>query len=345
MLIACVEGSEEGHVRYAVCFYGMFGSMNKKGRAGSDLLALPVSFQSQKKYLFDPNIQTHTDGISNTTSVDVFSHSWEENHTEARALFHRLYDPYLRRFKHETPMDIVPVHSMFTSMARSVELMSNYSSEQNINYTTVVLMRYDLFFRSPLHLNVLDPSHFWVATWCNNPLKSGILRKEHVNIEMGHRSSSYVWYKKAKYEEGKRTKLPPLKSVRDEIFISSPEKLENFFGLLRNKAAADYEKKNWVGLSHRLIGGVLDNMGWMEDNTVQEIPDFICHIHFAITRRCNVVPLINLDSIHTCDANRNVKFQLYKSIQQRIEHCPGLGEALANLKPGSMQLDENDDSN
>jgi len=156
------ESTKKGNEkRFALCLFGKIGNMyGKDWRKGND--------RSPESLMTSP---THFEHLILPNNLDVFAHSWIKRQSHIVKLINDTYSPYLKAQRYEyVKKDIEPVQSMMITIWNSLKLMMDYSKEKEINYDLAVLMRYDLFFRTPIDLSKLDSEVFWVSVWCESNL-------------------------------------------------------------------------------------------------------------------------------------------------------------------------------
>ena len=342
LMAVSVSGSEVKR-KVAICFYGKFGNMHTKtSKLSSEVETLYVSYTSQKKHLIDV-VLGGLEGEKDQVELDMFAHSWEAKHTHVIDTFHELYGPWLTAYQHdEINSKLFPLQSMLVSMMRSLSLMFEYGllsddekqHSRNVSsmsvseallrqpkaydseYDIVMLMRYDLFFRAPLRLLELDSSVFWVGTWCG---EVGVLKYQleaSVNT-MEHFWRSFTRYRLADEEKKMKMNDNPKSNyfVRDEFFISSPANFLTFFKDEGNHSVHKINKRNHGGSPHRFLGWRLKYLGWVDDETLQEVPGFASNAHFGISRSCLITlhdPVskgpFDLDTLQTCNVSTEVLF-------------------------------------
>ena len=360
-LMAVSVSGREVKRKVAICFYGKFGNLHGKGRRVSEIEALYVSYTSQKKHLIDV-VLGGLEGEKDQVELDMFAHSWEAKHTHVIDTFHELYGPWLTAYQHD---EIIPelsqVRSMSTSMMRSLSLMFEYGllsddekqHSRNVSsmsvseallrqpkaydseYDIVMLMRYDFFFRAPLRLLELDSSVFWVPTWCG---EIGVLKdKLKTSVDgMGYYGRSFVKYRLADKEKKKNYDPKGNFFVRDEFFISSPANFLTFFKDEGDYSMHQKDERNHGIISHRFFGLRFKRLGWVDDETLQEVPGFVCYIHYGMSRHCFISthdPVskgpFDLDSLRTCDASVKV---LFKREESHLSFCEGFEEGKQKAK-------------
>ena len=340
-LMAVSVSGREVKRKVAICFYGKFGNLNTKTRKlPSEIEALYVSYTSQKKHLIDV-VLGGLEGEKDQVELDMFAHSWEAKHTHVIDTFHELYGPWLTAYQHdEINSKLFPLQSMLVSMMRSLSLMFEYGllsddekqHSRNVSsmsvseallrqpkaydseYDIVMLMRYDLFFRAPLRLLELDSSVFWVGASCLNPtfLREG--PGEYLET-LKYGRNNFMTYRLADEEKKKVYGPESHYGVHDEFFISSPANFLTFFKDEGNHSVHKINKANHGGSPHRFLGWRLKYLGWVDDETLQEVPGFVCHLHFDMARHCNVDindPVskgpFDLDTLQTCNVSTEVLF-------------------------------------
>lgn len=165
--------------KIAVCMFGHVGG--KKGRDGFGGWNDPVvSHQNYMNMLFVEH------------DVDFFVHSWAEEYkreiieayeprkyeiVEQKDFSHHTLDAYTLKHldsyrdlflaygEDAVPKHVIPLifrsHSRWYSTKRSVELMSEYAVEMNLEYDWVVQLRFDLIFNRPFPFEFLEKNVFY----------------------------------------------------------------------------------------------------------------------------------------------------------------------------------------
>ena len=163
-------------MKIAICLFGYTGNSDKKN-IQNNLFDPEISFNNYKEKIF----QGH--------DVDTFIHTWNSVHTEKIKQIYKpkkmitedqpIFDYSLDNYKlsyvsdyfgiiknHENPeaslKDLISrTHSRWMSTCKSINLLQEYSIQNNVNYDFVVQLRFDLYFYNVLNFNSLDKNIFY----------------------------------------------------------------------------------------------------------------------------------------------------------------------------------------
>eukprot|EP00439_Symbiodinium_sp_Y106_P039075 s3782_g4.t1 len=142
--------------RAALCLFGRVGNLRGKfDEEGSTEEALEIAAASVWEHVVRANADLHW---------DVFAHTWDEDLATA---IHEAYMPVTLKADPQ-PEHLPTVGSFGETFRRSVELKRIKEEEEGFRYDLVVLMRYDVLFRSPLRVSpAVGSSALWTGHWCS----------------------------------------------------------------------------------------------------------------------------------------------------------------------------------
>ena len=152
-------------MRLAIVFHGIIG-----GTAGRNGLGDPVDIETCAK--------TIKHNVISRYDTDVFLHSWSIEHEQAiKDLYNpisALFEPqeyFGYNFSDDTIKDENKTHafrtvSRYNSLYRAIQLKKEHEKLNNFKYDWVLVLRYDLVMFTPLELEKLDRSGFYI---CREP--------------------------------------------------------------------------------------------------------------------------------------------------------------------------------
>ena len=146
--------------KIAICFHGLSTGMNDKNQRVSDI---NESYESIKKY------------ITNGMETDVFFHTWINDNIDKKNYLLDLYKPkkfifekkkdfHSERYKQVTSYQ--SAKSRWLSHKNVIELVNEYSMENNIKYDIIFITRFDCLFLNDFKLNKLKiTNHLYISNW------------------------------------------------------------------------------------------------------------------------------------------------------------------------------------
>jgi len=165
-------------MKIALCFYGLAAGlgdkaqdkhMRKVGKHCPD--GIPVNWKAGY-----PGIKKH---ILDVNDVDVFMHTWStQAHKELEATYQpkrivtekqRWFFPKLKKIDKSTGTLVSRqqvAYSRWYSQKRALQLKHEYEVANNFQYDFVMVIRYDIGWRSNLDFSQFDQSKFYVSNWC-----------------------------------------------------------------------------------------------------------------------------------------------------------------------------------
>jgi len=156
-------------MRYALCLHGLIGSLDgKSGASGSCLDVLDLAYKHLSKYILGEN------------NIDIFIHSWDiEYATEILEKFKPIKSniEIQKQFKKEKRIN--NHYSRWYSFMQSVNLKTEYESENNLKYDGVMVSRFDVAWLKHIEFNKYDMDYFYVSQW----YKSNKIRKDESKIK------------------------------------------------------------------------------------------------------------------------------------------------------------------
>jgi len=152
-------------MRLAVIFHGIIG-----GTAGRNGIGAPVDIEVCAK--------TIKHNVISKYNTDIFLHSWSIEHEQAIKDLYKpvssLFQPqeyFGYNFDNKSIRDENKTHafrtvSRYNSLYRAMKLKQDYEKVNNFKYDWVLALRYDLVIFTPLNLEQLDSTAFYI---CREP--------------------------------------------------------------------------------------------------------------------------------------------------------------------------------
>jgi len=167
-------------MKIAICFYGLHPDETWKSADNN------VNVKIKKDKCFDH----WKKNILNLNDCDIFMHSFSTKHKQLlkyepkKHLFEdvdyfddKIVDKKKKEYyykKHNNKIQIPVLLYISYGIKKSVELMLEYSKENNIEYDLILISRIDICWLTPLYFNQLNTNKFYSAIWGKNNCQSKI---------------------------------------------------------------------------------------------------------------------------------------------------------------------------
>lgn len=164
-------------MKVAICFYGLHPDETWNPGTGGNRIT--------KK---DKCLNKWNENVFSLNDCDIFMHSFSTKHEQLleykpkRYLFedvnyfdNNIVDKKKKEYyykKHNNRLHIPILLYVSYGIKKSVELMLEYSKENNIEYDLILISRIDVCWLNPLHFNQLNTNKFYSAIWGKNNLYS-----------------------------------------------------------------------------------------------------------------------------------------------------------------------------
>ena len=161
-------------MKIAICFYGLHPDETWKSSDGN------VNVSPKEDKCFD----YWNKNVLSLNDCDIFMHSFSTKHEELlkyKPKKHSLEDVsyfdenivdtekkeyYYKKYNNKVQIPVLLYISY--GIKKSVELMNEYSNENNINYDLILISRIDVCWLNPLYFNELNNNKFYSAVWGKN---------------------------------------------------------------------------------------------------------------------------------------------------------------------------------
>eukprot|EP00928_Gymnodinium_smaydae_P037706 TRINITY_DN26134_c0_g1_i1.p1 TRINITY_DN26134_c0_g1~~TRINITY_DN26134_c0_g1_i1.p1 ORF type:complete len:297 (+),score=52.27 TRINITY_DN26134_c0_g1_i1:546-1436(+) len=130
-----------------------------------------------------PSILLNVIRANRELAWDIVAHTWD---THLVGAIKDAFNPVL--IEAEPQPDVDNVHSFAESTRRSVALKSRLESQGKFRYDLVLLMRYDIYWASPLPIGSAVPTdRLWSGHWCSVHAEDYSLREVILNTTLNVR--------------------------------------------------------------------------------------------------------------------------------------------------------------